>query len=218
MEGKWQERTSRQVRERYLRKWAWAAEPTRWADERIATSLTCRRGPGEGRTDQRGADKWRRSTLRQGRTWPPLQHWSRSLGPQCKWTVACQSREADLSASAEWQDKHRRLFFLRMFFKHKLGNGEHLPREWLCYSPLEDSVFSLPCKGFWQKQSPFDSIGCSNWKHASERNADHKSSEIHRKAMIVYTNQMADSRTMNSELIKTVNEECECWTRGLLFK
>lgn len=93
-----------------------------------------------------------------------------------------------------------------MYFKHKLGNGEHLPKEWLCYSPPEGRVFSFACKVFVRnnEKSPFGSVSYSNWKHDSERIADHKSSEIHRKVMIVYNNQAADSRTMNSELIKTV--------------
>lgn len=69
-----------------------------------------------------------------------------------------------------------RLFFPRMHFKHKLGNGEHLPREWLYYSPLEGSVFSFACKVFGRdnEKSPFGSVSYSNLKHASEHIADHK--------------------------------------------
>lgn len=124
-------------------------------------------------------------------------HWSHSVNEQL---------HARIEKLTSPQDKHQRLFFPRMYFKHKLGNGEHLPRERQCYSPLEASVFSLACKVFGRnnEKSPFGSVSYSNWKHASERIADHKSSEIHRKAMIVYNNQAADSRTMNSELIKTV--------------
>uniref|UniRef100_A0A8P4KG01 TTF-type domain-containing protein n=1 Tax=Dicentrarchus labrax TaxID=13489 RepID=A0A8P4KG01_DICLA len=94
---------------------------------------------------------------------------------------------------------------------------ESVPREWLCYSPSAGSVFCFACKIFGEnkEKSAFVSGGYFDWKHANDRIAEHESCDIHRKAMIAYINQAADSGTVDSELKKQFNEECEYWTQVL---
>ena len=127
-------------------------------------------------------------------------YWAR-MGPEL-----CQNQQSDLSAS-ERQYTHQRRFFSRALFQRKLCNGEYLPRKWLCYSPSKGTVFCFACKHFGHSKvrPPFGSVGFSNWKHASERIAEHESCEMHRKAMIVYINKTANQGTVDSELKKTVN-------------
>ncbi len=126
-------------------------------------------------------------------------HWSNNMNEQVHsyWEKmgpeVCQNREADLSAS-EGQYKHQRRFFSRKHLKGKLSNGECLPREWLCYSLSQGSVFCFASKIFGEsnEKSPFGSVGYSNRRHASERIAEHESSGIHKKVMIAYIKQAAN--------------------------
>lgn len=66
-----------------------------------------------------------------------------------------------------------------------------------------------------KEKAAFGSVGYSNWKHASERIAEHERCDMQRKAMIAYINQTADRGTVDSELKKQFNEECEYWTQVL---
>ena len=127
-----------------------------------------------------------------------------------------QNKSADLSAS-EREYQHQRRFFSKTHFNRKLSNGECVSREWLCYSPSASSVFCFACKIFGENKdkSAFVSGGYSDWKHAGDRIAEHESSDIHRKAMIAYINQAADCGTVDSELKKQFNEECQYWTQVL---
>ncbi|CAM4446998.1 unnamed protein product [Leuciscus chuanchicus] len=65
------------------------------------------------------------------------------------------------------------------------------------------------------EKSAFVSGGYFDWKHANDRIAEHESCDIHRKAMITYISQAADRGTVDSELKKQFNEECEYWTQVL---
>lgn len=57
--------------------------------------------------------------------------------------------------------------------------------------------------------------GYSDWKHAGDCRAEHETSDIHRKVMIAYISQTADCGTVDSELKKQFNEECEYRTQVL---
>lgn len=101
-----------------------------------------------------------------------------------------------------------------MHFKRKLSNGECVPRGWLCYSPSAGHVFCLHAKYLarTRKSQQFVSGGYFDWKHANDCIAEHESCDIHRKAMIAYISQAADSGTVDSEVKQQFSEECEYWT------
>lgn len=67
-------------------------------------------------------------------------------------------------------------------------------------------MFCFACKIFGEnkEKSAFVCGGYFDWKHANDRIAEHESCDIHRKAMIAYINQAADSGTVDSELKNTV--------------
>lgn len=95
-------------------------------------------------------------------------------------------------------------------------NGERVSREWLCYSPSRGKVFCFACKVFGQSQkSPFATHGFCDWKHAADKLAEHENSISHRQAMVAYIRQSSDCGTVDSELRKQFNAECEYWKQVL---
>lgn len=86
-----------------------------------------------------------------------------------------------------------------------------MPRGWLCYSLSAGHVFCLHAKYLarTRKSQQFVSGDYFDWKHANDCIAEHESCDIHRKAMIAYISQAADSGTVDSEVknssVRSVN-------------
>lgn len=72
-------------------------------------------------------------------------------------------------------------------------------------------MFCFGCKIFGEsnEKSAFVRGGFSDWKHAGNGISEHETSNIHRKAMVAYINQAADSGTVDSKPRKQFDEECE---------
>ena len=122
----------------------------------------------------------------------------------------CQKKQSDLSALRTVSTHTRGDYSQGHTSNGSSAMGSICPESGYCaiHNPKALHANFL---GHTKERSPFGTVGFSNWKHASERIAEYESCEMHRKVMIVYVNQTANQGTVDSELNKQFNEECEYW-------
>ncbi|XP_017786286.1 PREDICTED: zinc finger MYM-type protein 1-like isoform X2 [Nicrophorus vespilloides] len=74
--------------------------------------------------------------------------------------------------------------FSKTYYYRQLPNGEEIPRDWLIYSVLNNSVYCFCCKVFgdYKKRLSYQ-IGCSDWQHLTFSMVRHEKSLTHNENM-----------------------------------
>lgn len=72
------------------------------------------------------------------------------------------------------------------YFKKTIVNGEKIPRSWLVYSEINNSLFCFCCKLFSKKTIILTSSGLTDWKHASSLLTSHDNSPEHLNSMKIW--------------------------------
>lgn len=127
--------------------------------------------------------------------------------------LQCQHKDASFAASERtYKTNKRRLS--KALFDRSLRNGEHVPREWLVYSPSTGNVFCFHCLLFGESPSSFSTTGFSDWKHSVARVQEHEVSQPHRKAVLLWLAR-TQARRIDHDLLQQCKEEESYWREVL---
>lgn len=147
--------------------------------------------------------------------------WGSAKGDlQCYWvdkgvkaSLQCQNKDASFAASERiFKSNKRRLS--KALFTRSMRNGEHVPRDWLVYSPSTGNVFCFHCLLFGESPSAFSTTGFSDWRHSTARVEEHEVSKPHREAVMIWLAR-TQAHGIDSELLQQCKEEESYWREVL---
>lgn len=107
-----------------------------------------------------------------------------------------------------------RLSFNKSYYTYRSKINLILPRSWLCYSPLLDSVYCEPCWLF-AKRTAFRYMidGYNDWQHISHKITKHEATHIHQESCKIYNNFKNNKGIIDNELV--VRQEVNTWRKVL---
>jgi hypothetical protein len=101
--------------------------------------------------------------------------------------------------------------FLESYYNTTTKSGLHIPRTWLCYSPVLDKAYCEPCWLFADRSNTrgYQKVWSevyNDWKHVTSAIIAHEKSAIHFSACIVYEQWRLHGR-FDHELEKQIRKE-----------
>lgn len=130
-----------------------------------------------------------------------------------KASLQCQNKDVSFAASERiFKSNKRRLS--KALFTRSMRNGEHVPRDWLVYSPSTGNGFCFHCLLFSESPSSFSTTGFSDWRHSTARVEEHEVSQSHRKAVMLWLAR-TQARGIDCELLQQCKEEESYWREVL---
>lgn len=130
-----------------------------------------------------------------------------------KASLLCQNKDVSFAASERTYKTNKR-HLTKALFTRSMRNGEHVPRDWLVYSPSTGNVFCFYCLLFGESPSSFSTTGFSDWKHSFARAGEHEVSQPHRNAVLVWLAR-TQARRIDNELLEQCKEEESYWREVL---
>lgn len=95
--------------------------------------------------------------------------------------------------------------FSKNLFQRTLPNKEKLDRSWLCFSLSTGKIYCFVCKLLAEeRESYFIKPGFCDWRHASERVAEHEKSKNHVNSMVAFATRANLNACINKDLQQQV--------------
>lgn len=110
--------------------------------------------------------------------------------------------------------------FSNRFYNRVLDNGKTIPRDWLIYSPKNNSVYCFCCRLFGSnKATKFANVdGYSDWIHITTSLKKHETSQPHMKAYLCWKSfetNLKSHNTIDANMQNLLDIEMQSWKEVL---
>ena len=128
----------------------------------------------------------------------------------------CQHWDEDFAKKQQQNNSNR--LCSKSFYRLNVCTKERLPRSWLCYSPLNGSLYCFPCRLLSMRgnQNIFvQHPGFSDWKHGEHAISRHEQSAEHQKSVTGVLIRKQQKHRIDIQLEHQYNQERDYWIKVL---
>lgn len=105
--------------------------------------------------------------------------------------------------------------FTQFHLKRQFANGSKIDREWIVFSPTQESIFCFVCRLFGEAET-FGSDGFNDWKNLARGLQRHERSTIHLQCDITYRTRAKNKGTLDESFENSAVAEAAYWRKVLL--
>lgn len=107
--------------------------------------------------------------------------------------------------------------FSAVHVKRELQNGSKVDRDWIVYSPSDDSIFCFACRlfGDYSRQHSFAKTGFKDWKNISRTIKNHEHSTTHNNNYLAYKRRARELENLEDSFKSSLEIEMDYWRQIL---